>query len=219
MAGANPTVDTVTDRAEMPNPCGRRGDDALHRGEHAVVVGQRLAHAHEDDVGQPAVIALAHLRRAARTCSRISAVDRLRVQPALARRTERARHAASRLRRDAHGVALRIAHQHRLERRAVDRTPQRLSGLPRVALDFAHGIQQLREQRVGDLAAHRRRQVGHQCGVGDQPAEVLVGQLLGAKRRQPQLGDRRGTVVSSRSAKCRGGMARRGASNTRAGRG
>ena len=84
-------------------------------------------------------------------------------------------------------VALRVAHQHRLERRSVDRPPQHLSCLAGVALDLPHRVEQAREQRVGDLFAHRRRQIGHLMRVGDQPAVVLVGQLLAAKRRQPQL--------------------------------
>ena len=179
----------------------RCGDDATHRGQHPVVVGQRLAHAHEDDVGQPAARRARcrrrrdrAARRRRRTCSRISAVDRLRVQAALAGRAERAGHAAAGLRRDAHGVAVRVAHQHRLERRAVDRPPQHLSGLARVALDLARRVEQRREQRVGDLFAHRRGQVGHLVRVGDQPAVVLVGQLLTAKRRQPQVGDGRGAA-------------------------
>ena len=124
---------------------------------------------------------------AARTCSRISAVDRLRCQPALSRRAERARHPAAGLRRDADGVALRIAHQHRLECRPVDRAPQHLSRLARVALDLADGVEQLREHRLGDLLSHRRGQVGHLARVGDQPAVVLVGQLLRAKRGQPEF--------------------------------
>ena len=113
-------------------------------------------------------------------------------QPALPRRTERARHATARLRRDARGVALRVAHQHRLERRSVDRPPQHLSCLAGVALDFTHRVEQAREQRVGDLFAHRSGQIGHLARVGDQPAVVLVGQLLAPKRRQPQVRNGRG---------------------------
>ena len=49
--------------------------------------------------------------------------------------------------------------------------------------------QQLREQRLGDLLANRRRQVGHLPRVGDQPPVVLVRELFGPKRRQAQLRD------------------------------
>ena len=52
--------------------------------------------------------------------------------------------------------------------------------------------------------------------VGDQPAVVLVGQLLAAKSGQPQLGDRGGAARRRRGRRrCRGGIARRGGSKTR----
>ena len=64
-----------------PETVRRRGDDAPHRCQHPVVVRQRLAHPHEHDIRQPAVVASRRSTAAARTCSRISAVDRLRVSP------------------------------------------------------------------------------------------------------------------------------------------
>ena len=134
----------------MPKPSRRRRDDAPHRGEHPVVVGQRLAHAHEHDVGQPAAVRRCRAWPTAAGAHLLEDLGgrQVALQPALARRAERARHAAAGLRRDAHGVALRVAHQHRLERRAVDRAPQHLAGLARVALDLAHRVEQLREQRI-----------------------------------------------------------------------
>ncbi len=194
----------------MPKPLGGGGRDAPDRGECAVVVGQRLAHPHEDDVRQPAVVPVAKFHRGRTDLLEDLCRRQVALQPALTGRAERARHPAARLRRDADGVSLRIAHQHRLERRAVDRAPQHFSRLPGIALDLPDGVKQPGEQRFRHLLAHRRRQIGHLARVGDQPAVVLVGQLLAAECGQPELRDgvraagarrdRRGGAAASRGA-------------------
>ena len=51
------------------------------------------------------------------------------------------------------------------------------------------GVEQAREQRLGDLLAHRGGQVGHLPRVGDEPAVVLVGQLFAAEFGQAELRD------------------------------
>ena len=138
---------------------------------------------------KPAVVPVAQLHRGGADLFEDLRRRQVAGQPALPRRAERARHPAAGLRRDAHRVALRVAHQHRLERRAVDRPPQHLARLAGVALDLAHRVEQAREQRVGDLFAHRGGQIGHLARIGDQPAVVLVGQLLTAKCGQPEFRD------------------------------
>ncbi len=50
--------------------------------------------------------------------------------------------------------------------------------------------QQLRKQRLGNLTSNRGGQVGHLLRVGDEAAVVLMCELLGAKRRKVQRGDR-----------------------------
>ena len=74
---------------------------------------------------------------------------------------------------------------------AAGRAPQCLSGLAGVAGDLGHRGEQRREQSFGDPVANVGRQVGHLPRVGHQPAVILVGELLGAKSRQAQLGDHR----------------------------
>ena len=73
--------------------------------------------------------------------------------------------------------------------------PQRLSGLPGVAGDLLGHRQQRREKRVGDGVTHRGGQIGHLLGVGQEPAVVLLSELLGPKRRQAELGDGGGTAL------------------------
>ena len=96
--GTSPTVDTVMPRALMPRPVGRRLGEPAYGADHGLVVGQRLAHAHEHDVGD-----------AARTARDLVAGEgpgaghdllddlgggHVALQAALAGRAERARHAA-----------------------------------------------------------------------------------------------------------------------------
>ena len=75
MPGTTPTVETVMRRAEMPKSSCRRVTARPRR----VVVGERLAHAHEHDVASP--VAAMRARRAA-TCSTISPASRWRSKPA-----------------------------------------------------------------------------------------------------------------------------------------
>ena len=173
----------------MPKPVRRLLGDATDRRQHPGVVGQRLPHPHEDDVGQPVAPLVAQRRRRAAHLLQDLRGRQVAGQSTLPGGAERARHAAARLRRDAHRVALRVAHQHRLERGAVDGPPQCLAGLTGVAGDLAGCGQQRREQCLGHLTADRYRQVGHLLRVGDQTAVVLMGQLLGAKGRQTQPRD------------------------------
>jgi hypothetical protein len=174
----------------MPNPFGGAAVIRRRHRDHPVVVGQRLAHPHEHDVGQPVPVLVPQRRRGRADLLQDLGGRQVAGQPALAGRAERAGHAAAGLRGDAHGVALRVAHQHRLDGGAVAGPPQRLAGLPRIALDLPDRGQQRREQRLGQPAAQRRGQIGHRGRVGGQPAVVLVGQLFGPKRRQAQVGDR-----------------------------
>jgi len=185
LVGELPNRGRQADRRYGDRPRGdpealRRGsDDSADRGEHTVVVGERLTHAHEDDVGQPVVVLVAHGRRRSPNLLENLCGGEVSGQPALARRAEWTCHAAARLRGDAHGVPLRVAHQHRFERRAVGRTPERLARFARIAFDLTQRIDQGGEQGVRYLIAHRRREIRHLVRVGDEPAVVLVGKLLG----------------------------------------
>ena len=129
--GTTPLVLTVMCRAPEPEPAriGQGGD----RLEHPVEVEQRLAHAHEHDVGQ----ALAVGRQAAgRGADLVDDLGGLEVagEAELAGRAERAADGAAGLARDADGVPLavagpgRVVHQDRLDQRAVGQPMERLLG-------------------------------------------------------------------------------------------
>jgi hypothetical protein len=78
IAGTRPTVDSVTPRADVQPVLVVEHPQRLH---HVVVVVQRLAHAHEDDVeGRVEEIERARARAPAPT---ISPAERLRTNPIL----------------------------------------------------------------------------------------------------------------------------------------
>jgi hypothetical protein len=109
------------------------------------------------------------------------------LQAALTGGAERAGHAAAGLAGHAHGRAVGVAHEHRLDQGAVEELPQHLA---RGALVGLHGAQrghQLGQQGPHQVGALPRRQVGHLLGVVDQPREVVRGELLGAEAGQALL--------------------------------
>ena len=200
-------------------PVGGRVGEAAYGADDGLVVGQRLAHAHEHDVGDAAGAA-GHLAAGQRPGAGDHLLDDLggghvALQPALAGGAERAGHAAAGLAGDAHRGAVGVAHQHRLDERAVEEPPQRLAGGARgrprgcaAASSASAGTPRPAGPALGG------RQVGHLGGVVDQPGEVVGGELLGAERRQAVLGRQRRPLVGGRgrrggAAACRGRAARR----------
>ena len=67
--------------------------------------------------------------------------------------------------------------------------PQRLERGARIRVLLADPGQQGRQQGRPDPVADRGRQVGHRVRVGFEPAVVLPGELVGAERRQAEIGD------------------------------
>ena len=103
MPGTTPEVDTVMCRAPSPNrlPVVER----LDGGEHPVEVEQRLAHAHEHDVGQPLAGRGQPARRVADLVDDLGDLE-VAPEPELAGRAERAADGAAGLARDAQRVPL-----------------------------------------------------------------------------------------------------------------
>ena len=104
--GTSPTVETVTPRADMPSPSGAGSVEPAYGADHGPVVGERLPHAHEDDVGDAARSAR-HLAAGQRAGAGDDLLDDLgrghvALQAALAGRAERAGHAAAGLAGHAH---------------------------------------------------------------------------------------------------------------------
>ena len=188
--GTRPTVETVTPRARHAEAARRRVGQAAYGADHGLVVGDRLAHAHEHHVGDASRSA-GHLAARERAGAGDDLLDDLggrhvALQAALAGGAERAGHPAAGLAGDAHRHAVRVAHQHRLDERAVEEPPQRLAGGAPVGLEGAQRRHQRRQQGGDQLVALRGRQVGHLGRVVDQPGEVVGGQLLGAEPGQAQ---------------------------------
>ncbi len=172
-------------------PVGSRVGEAAYGTDDGLVVGHRLAHAHEHHVGD-ATRSARDLVAGQRACSGDDLLDDLggghvALESALAGRAERAGHAAPRLAGDAHGDPVGVAHQHRLDERSVEELPQRLAGGAAVGLEGAQRRHQLRQQPLDQLGALSRRQVGHLPGVVDEAGEVVGRELLRAEARQPEL--------------------------------
>ena len=118
----------------------RSGRDERAHGRHdRLVVGERLPHAHEDDVRQPHRIAAedAVTRRPRGKANLLDDLGGRQVprEAHLPRRAERAGHPATGLARDAQRRALRVLHEHRLDLDPVVQGPQRLDRRALVRLE------------------------------------------------------------------------------------
>ena len=170
-------------RADMPSPSGSGSVSRRTALTTRLVVGQRLAHAHEDHVGQAAG-ATGHLTTRQRAGAGDDLLDDLggghvAGQAVLAGGAERAGHAAAGLAGDADRDPVGVAHQHRLDEGAVEEPPHRLAGGALVGLERAQRRHQLGQERGDDVVALSHGQVGHRGRVVDQPREVVRGELLG----------------------------------------
>ena len=167
-----------------------RVDDPVYGAHGGLVVGQGLPHAHEHDVGHP----LGHVLRVPHhaVAQRPHTLDHLigdlgggevACEAGLAGRTERAVHPAPRLGRNAHGHALVVAHEYRLDHSAVEQPVDGLDGHPLVRAQLPHGGQQRRQGLGRELAPLGGGQIRHGRGVRLEALEVVLGQL-----RRPERG-------------------------------
>ena len=137
--------------------------------------------------GPPGTSSRASERAPATTCSTISAVDMLRCRPPwpVAQNGQAMPQPAC---EDTHRVTrLGVAHQHRLDERAVVQPPQGLPGGAAVGLEGAHRRHQRRQQGLDERVPLVGGQVGHLVRVVDQPGEVVRAELLGAEAREAPL--------------------------------
>ena len=162
--------------------------EPLDRGPRRVVVGERLAHAHEHDVADA-------LRRRVRGAQHLLddlAGVEVALEAGLAGRAERAAHRAAGLRRHAHGRAVGVAHEHGLDLRAVARArpqPLRRHAVVRGLLDDR--VEREREARRRGASRSARGQRG---GVVERHAAG------GRARPTPGRRGTRGSPHSARSA-------------------
>ncbi len=167
-------------------------------GDGGLVVRQRLPHAHEDDVADAALpagdLAAGQGARGGRDLLDDLGGRQVARQPGLPGGAERAVHAAAGLAGDAQGVAVLVAHEDRLDERAVVHAVQRLDRGALVGREGADRRQERRQQRVSDPGPAGRRQVRHPLRVVLEPLEPVRGELLAAERLLPQL-DHRGPAL------------------------
>ena len=108
-------------------------------------------------------------------------------EPGLARRAEGAVHAAAGLRGDAQGDAAGVAHQHRLDQRAVVQPPEELDRVAPCRCEPADLGEQRREHLGDELLAAGLGQVAHVVRVGGPVLEVVRRELLRPEGRDAQL--------------------------------
>ena len=177
----------------MPRPSGvHRSSGARRRSPR--VVGQRLAHAHEHDVRQPARRrpgprrGRQRARCRARPARRSRPRDMLRVSPpGRSRRTGRPCRSRPATRRRA-SMRPGIAHQDRLDEGAVVQPPQRLAGGAAVGLEACAPASAAAAAAPSTSA--RAPSAGRSvisAGSCDEPGEVVRATLLGAEAGQPEL--------------------------------
>ena len=208
-----------TERWEMPSPSGAGAVIRRTAAEHPLVVGQRLAHAHEHDVGEPAGAAASAPSRAAAAAGapgRRSPRWTGCVQPALAGRAERAGHPAAGLAGHAERDPVRVAHQH-ATRRSVPSCARHsvLRVVPSSQASCRTGVSSggSSARRAGPAAAAGRSVIAAE--VGGEPAEVVAGELVGPERGLAELGDGGAALRGRRGRRGGGAGARAWARRTR----
>ena len=155
----------------MPRPQAEalRVVQRLHGREDPVEVQQRLAHAHEHDVGQPLAV---RREPASGVAGLVDDLGRLEVAPEaeLARGTERTAHGAAGLAREAQRVPLprraagRVVHQDGLDELAVIESMEGLLGQPAIR-DPKLGV----VDRIEAEVALQRRAQWSPAGCGSPP--------------------------------------------------
>ena len=224
IAGTRPTVDTVILRADMPRPAGAGSVSRRTVSITDPVVGHRLAHAHEHDVatprpGPPAISPRGQRSRRRRAPARRSPPSTgcasARAWP-VAQNGQSIPHPAC---EDTH----RVTRSRGFGGTASARTRP---GRRRAAATATCTVGRRRRSRrgpgsaaagTGSRPARSRRSAGmsvHCCGSSDQPGEVVRRDLLGAERAaRPAATTTSRRSASVRSARCRGGLPRRGAAH------
>ena len=178
MPGIHPTVEIAVRRWVIPTSGSRR-----HASEHRVEVHHRLAHAHEDRVGD-----LGGAAEVQRLVEDLPGGE-VAAEAHRAGGAERARQRASRLRAEAYRAApVAVAHQHRLDRQPVVGAEERLDrAVARACLALEH--ERRERDALCELRAQRRRQVGHLV-VAARAARGPLPHLAGAERGLAAFGQR-----------------------------
>ena len=162
-----PTVETVMWRAERWSAAVQPLDRAPDRG----LVGERLAHAHEHDVRDPPTKAASTARCPHDLFDDLTGRELPR-ESGLAGGAEPAAHRTAGLGGDAHGGAIGIEHEDRLDAGTALELPQELDRVGPVAHIFDDRVERHR-QLLRQSGAQRSRQVRQLGGVGQMLVEPL----------------------------------------------
>ena len=162
----------------------------LQKAQHVFHVIQRLTDAHQHDIRYlPPGIQLGkqhliqHLRGAQ--------IPHLTGDGAGAERTA---HAAAHLRRNAHGVAVVVLHQHRFDAVAVGQLPQVLDGAVQPGLLLPRHRGRRDKAALRQLFPQWLGKIRHVLKGRDAPVQPCK-DLLGAERRLPQLLEEAGKLL------------------------
>ena len=203
--GERPNARHQSDRRDRQGPGAHPdtswggGGEGSHCVQHRFVVGHRFAHAHEDDVVHP-LTCTPHSPGRDETvgCKHLGddlGGQHVALDTALARRTERAGHAAPGLGGDAQRGACRrvpsgrVVHEHRFDQRPTDETPQGLDGRTAIGALLGDLGDHGREPGLGDPSPGILGEVRPLGGV-DLPSFEDVGvDLLGTESRQAKVLD------------------------------
>ena len=176
------------DLARTQAEAGRVVEGAAGR-EHRVVVQERLAHAHHHHVGHPLAL-LAQHRRQHRHLLRDLAGGQVAAKAHAAGGAEGACQRAARLRRDADGAPVAMAHRDRLDREAVTGGEAQLDGAVGGPLRLDR-FQLAQRLRIGETAPESGRQRGQLLVVAGQALHhALVDLPLPVLRLAPFLHQR-----------------------------
>ena len=166
---------------------GRRVNQAVHSTHGCLVVSERLAHTHEDNVRntqRTSILRAAfcffqalHLLQVAGAGYNLLhnfCGGQVTGQTLLTGCAEGAVHAAASLRRDAHRHAVVIAHDDGLDERTVKEAVHNLQGVATISLQGTNRGQKLRHSLRNHLLAVLSRQVSHLSRVSDQTLKIVL---------------------------------------------
>ncbi len=178
--------------------------EAAQCSPHVGVIVQRLAHAHEHDVGHLRGALDGGIGRQRRVGQIAGEVEHLRHdlaggevarQPALRRGAEGAAHGTAGLAGDAERTPLIVEHEHGFDALAVVQLEETLDRVAVGRDDFGRQGQRRHGRHLGQPGAQGLGQVAHRLEVTGVALVDPLPELAGAKLRLAQLGQKTGKLL------------------------
>ena len=185
----NARNDTDSGHRDVPGTDAHVAMEALHGCPHRVIVGERLAHAHEHDVHGSAADGSARraagagrwlLQRAQHLLDDFPDAQ-IPVESHLARCAETARHGTASLAADAQRGPIAVAHEHGLHQVSITQRPQVFAGLAAIRCLGTHQLQRWWQQLADGLtqALGNVGQLGQRAALAVQAVPHLVQPVRG----------------------------------------